>query len=31
MSDHYCVECTLNISKKTGKARFEHKRAIRQP
>ena len=26
MSDHYCVECTFNVSIKPGKARFEQKR-----
>ena len=29
MSDHYCVECTLNVSIKPVKARFEQKRAVR--
>ena len=29
MSYHYCVECTLNVSIKPGKARFEQKRAVK--
>ena len=29
MSDYYCVECTLNVSIKPGKARFEQKRAVK--
>ena len=29
MSDHYCVECTLNVSIKPAKARFEQKRAVK--
>ena len=28
MSDHYCVECTLNVSIKPGKAQFEQRRAV---
>ena len=29
MSDHYCVECTLNVSIKPGKTQFEEKRAVK--
>ena len=29
MSDHHCVECTLNVSIKPVKARFEQKRAVK--
>ena len=29
MSDHYCVECTLNVSIKPRKARFEQKHTVK--